>query len=109
MTESGEDKRSFARFLVSLPITYFSNHYGHYGQAKAKDMSPVGIGVATKEELSVGNQLEIWLEVPDGGDPFHAKGYVVWSGKLGVDQYQAGICLENIDLIGMSRVIRAIR
>ena len=102
MKEPFEDRRSFGRYAMDLPLKFFSLYYG---QGQTKDISPTGIGMVTQEELKPKTHLEIWIQVPGDG-PLYTQGYVVWSRKNELNQYQVCVVLEDIDLVAMSRLIK---
>ncbi|HLD83190.1 MAG TPA: PilZ domain-containing protein [Candidatus Omnitrophota bacterium] len=104
MEEQFKERRSFSRYPVNLPLKFFSMYYG---QGQAKDISPIGLGMVTNEELKRKEHLEIWIQVPGDG-PLYTKGYVVWSRKNELNQYELGIVLDDIDLVAMSRLIKKV-
>jgi len=78
------------------------------GEAQVQDISAKGIGLITKEELSPHTPLELWLEIPDKGEPLYSRGEVAWTKKLEPDKYRVGVNLEKADLMGLSRVLRVV-
>jgi hypothetical protein len=105
--ETMEDRRIFARLPVRFPLRYFEHKSGQEGQAHTQDISAKGIGLVGNKELAPQTSLEIWVEVPDKGEPLYTRGEVVWSKELEPNLYQAGVNLEKADLMGLSRVLRA--
>jgi hypothetical protein len=101
-----DDKRVFARFPVNLSMKFLDSVSNREGQAQISDISAKGIGFLVSEELKPLTPLEMWLKVPDKGDPLYTRGEVVWSEMIGPNQYQTGINLERADLMGISRVLR---
>ena len=101
-----EDKRVFARFPIQMSMKFLDPISNSEGEAQAMDISAKGIGLLVKEELKPLTPLEMWLKVPDKGDPLYTRGEVVWSEMVGPDQYRAGVNLERADLMGISRVLR---
>ncbi len=106
ITES-EDKRIFARFPVKLAMRFLDLFTNQEVQAEALDISAKGIGFVTATELKPLTPLELWLKVPDKGDPFYTRGEVIWSEMISPNQYRTGVNLERADLMGISRVLRA--
>lgn len=106
---SFEDKRVFERFPVKFPVRYFQEDFSNNqeGTARAQDISAKGVGLVTKEKLPVNTPLEMWLEIPDKGDPLYARGQVIWSKPAGINEFWSGISLERADLMGLSRILRA--
>jgi hypothetical protein len=103
-----EDKRVFARLPVSLSVKYLDLGSNTEGEAQTQDISAKGMGLAIDRSLAPNSALEIWLRVPDKGEPFYTRGEVVWSEGDG-GGYRAGINLERADLMGISRVLRTVK
>ncbi len=109
--ESAEDKRVFARFPVKLTMRYLDLMANNEGQAFAEDISAKGIGIKTNELLRPNTPLEMWLQVPDKGEPLYTRGEVVWS-EVDMSEprkFKAGVNLERADLMGVSRVMRVLK
>lgn len=101
-----KDKRIFERFSVKLPARFLGANSDKEKEAETSDISAKGIGLVTNEELLPNTVLELWLHIPDKGQPLYARGQVVWSKTVSADEYQAGINLEKANLMGMSRILR---
>lgn len=101
-----EDKRIFARFPVTFPLRFLDLDVNKEGDAQTQDISAKGIGLMTSRQLRPHTSLEMWLSIPDKGEPLYTRGEVVWSKRLEPDKYRAGVNLERADLMGMSRVLR---
>jgi len=104
-----EDKRVFARLPVSLTVKYLDLGSNTEGEAQTQDISAKGIGLSTDRPLSPNSSLEMWLRVPDKGEPFYTRGEVVWASDGAASGYRAGINLERADLMGISRVLRTMK
>jgi hypothetical protein len=109
MEPEAEDKRVFARFPVNMALKFLDLLSNQEGQANAQDISAKGIGFVTSQELRPLTPLEMWLSVPDKGSPLYTRGEVAWSEMVSPSSYKIGINLERADLMGMSRILRAIR
>lgn len=107
--EKFQDRRIFERFPVKLPLEFLGVDAGTEGQAETFDVSAKGIGLTLKQPLPLNTVLEMWLKIPDKGEPLYARGQVVWSKPAGGDLgHRLGINLEKADLMGISRVLRTI-
>ena len=106
LNEGSQDRRVFERFLASIPVRFLNPRTNQEGFCKTQDISAKGLGLETKELLAVNSDLELWLEIPDKGEPLYTRGAVAWSKSSGVNEYRAGINLEKADLMGLSRVLR---
>lgn len=103
---SMQDKRIFSRLPVKFPVRFLDPNQNKEGQAQTQDISAKGLGVISDAELTPSTSLELWLQIPDNGEPLYTRGNVVWSKKIEENQYRTGISLEKADLMGLSRVLR---
>jgi hypothetical protein len=101
------DRRIFERFQVDFPASFLDVDDGSEGSAQVTDVSAKGIGLTVKgqREISPRASLELWLRIPDKGDPLYTRGRVVWS-RVENGEYKSGVNLEKADLMGLSRVLR---
>lgn len=107
MTPGSEDRREFERLAIELPVKFMCLDSNIERQGTTSNISPVGIGLITGEYLKPDTSLELRLEIPNSGLPLYTRGSVVWSVKTEEAKYNIGILLEEVDLIGMSRILRA--
>jgi len=103
-----EDRRIFSRFPANLSLRFLNLNNNAEGQAQTFDISAKGLGMVTEERLHPNTPLEMWLNIPDRGEPLYARGEVVWSNNYEQNRFRTGIELEKADLMGMARVLRAI-
>ncbi|TBR15082.1 PilZ domain-containing protein [bacterium] len=101
-----EDQRIFARFPARLPLRFLDADANMEGGAETYDVSAKGLGLVTNEQLKPHTSLEMWLHIPDKGEPLYTRGQVVWSTMVEPNRYQTGVNLERADLMGLSRVLR---
>ena len=102
------DHRIFARFAARFPLRFLDSNTSREGDAMVRDVSAKGLGLVAGEALAPLTPLEMWLDIPDKGEPLYVRGEVAWSKKLDADQYRIGVNLERADLMGLSRVLRVI-
>jgi hypothetical protein len=109
-TEQGgctmDDRRIFQRFDAHFPLSFLDVNHGREGTAETFDISAKGLGISSEAPLDPRTPLELWLRIPDQGEPLYTRGYVVWSKLAAPEQYHIGINLERADLMGLSRVMR---
>lgn len=103
-----EDRRIFERIPAQLPLRVLDLKESREYAACTKDISAKGIGLSVKTPISVHTPIEIWLDIPDKGEPLYTRGEVVWSKKAGSDDCRLGVNLEKADLMGVARVLRAV-
>lgn len=104
-----QDKRTFERIPVKLPLRFLDVYSSKEGQAQAQDISAKGIGFLTNVELSSHTPLEMWLDIPQRNTPLYIRGKVAWSTSVQPQQYRIGVNLERADLMGISSVLRTNR
>jgi len=103
-----EDRREFVRFSVDFHLLFLDSKTGAEKEAQIRDVSAKGLGIITDEELNNDTILEMQIEVSDNEKPLYRRGKVVWSKQIEPNKYRIGISLENVDLIGISRILRAV-
>ncbi|RJO63444.1 MAG: PilZ domain-containing protein [Candidatus Omnitrophota bacterium] len=101
-----EDRRIFARFPMELPLRFLDPDMNKEGYGQTQDISAKGISMVTHDELSPSSSVELWLNIPDRGEPLYTRGEVVWSQRSEPNKYRCGINLDKADLMGMSRALR---
>ncbi len=106
--EKFQDRRIFDRFNATFPVKFINLRENKESQASIEDVSAKGIGISANEQLHPRTALEMWLEIPDKGEPLYTRGEVVWSKMVDTNKYKVGVNLEKADLMGLSRVLRAI-
>lgn len=104
--ESFKDRRIFERFSVKLPARFLGADSDKEKEAETLDISAKGVSLTTDEHLLPNTILELWLHIPDKGQPLYTRGQVVWSKKINLGEHQVGINLEKANLMGMSRILR---
>jgi hypothetical protein len=100
------DRRVFERIPVGLPLRFLYSNSNREGLAQTQNISAIGIGLVTDRELLPRDHLEMWLQIPDKGEPLHITGEVVWSKMIEPNKYRVGISFEKAELMEMSRVLR---
>jgi hypothetical protein len=102
-----EDRRVFERKSVNFPLRFLDPASGKEGRAETVDISADGLGLVTKEDLSVRAPLEMWLFIPDKHAPLYTRGEVIWSQDLADTTGQrVGVRLEKADLMDLGRALR---
>lgn len=106
--EKFEDRRIFERFTARFPLRFIDLKENKEGEASTENISAKGIGFLTTQPLQSRTSLEMWLQIPDKGEPLYTRGEVVWSKTIEPDKHRVGVNLEKANLMGLSRVLRVI-
>jgi len=104
--ENFEDRRIFERFHAKMPVRFLESTGTQENTAQTFNISAKGLGLVTKDRIPESSPVEVWLQVPDKGEPVYSRGEVVWSRSTGINEYRSGVSLEKADLMGVSRVMR---
>jgi hypothetical protein len=103
---SREDKRVFCRFVLNdVPLRLKDLKIGEKNSAICKDLSGGGAGVECVQEIKPRTPLEMWFDLPDGFEPLHCLGKVIWS-RLSGATWQAGVAFERPKLISLARILK---
>ncbi len=105
--EKMDDRRIFERFQSNFPLRFIDLKGNREGAGETRDISAKGIRFMAKDDLKLRTPLEMWLKLPDKGEPFYTRGEVAWSKMIAPNEFNIGVNLERADLMGMSRVLRA--
>jgi hypothetical protein len=101
-----KDRRVFERFTVNLPTRFINLRKNVEGNAYVQDVSAKGLCLLAADEMMPFSPVELWLDIPDKGEPLYARGEVVWSSHTDAGNWRVGINLERADLMGVSRILR---
>jgi hypothetical protein len=102
-----KDRRVFERFKTRLPVRFIDLKRNREGAAYTYDVSAKGLGLVSQVEVNPYTPMELWLDMPDKGEPLYTRGEVVWSTPITTNSWRVGINLERADLMGMSRALRS--
>lgn len=105
--EAMQDRRVFQRFGMDVAVSLLNSYSGEEDSAQTVDVSAKGIGLVTEAQVAQGAPLELWLRLPDRREPLYTRGTVAWSKPFGLNRYRVGVSLDNADLMGISRLMRA--
>jgi hypothetical protein len=106
--DSMEDRRVFQRFKTYFSLRYLDPGENKECEGQICDISAKGVGFMCKEALKPSTPLELWLHIPDRGEPLYTRGEVMWTKPQGGSEYRCGLSLDRADLLGVSRVLRAV-
>ncbi|HAJ57097.1 MAG TPA: hypothetical protein DCL35_04935 [Candidatus Omnitrophica bacterium] len=104
--QAKEDGRVFCRFaLDSVPMRFKDLKIGEKGSAVALDIGGGGAGIESARELKPRTPLELWFDLPDGYEPMHLLGKVVWSQLSGA-AWKVGVSFDRPRLMSLSRILK---
>ncbi|MFH0940470.1 MAG: PilZ domain-containing protein [Candidatus Omnitrophota bacterium] len=105
-SRSDEDSRVFCRFALNdVPVRFKDLKVGEKGGGVCKDIGGGGIGAEFSRELKPRTPLEMWVDLPDGFEPLHLLGKVVWSNQLDAS-CRVGVAFDRPRLMSLSRILK---
>ena len=99
-----QERRLFDRFVARLPVKLDEAEQNFSADVYLRDVSATGAKLVTRERLIPEDNVNFWVRVPDGKDPLHLKGRVVWAKEVGMDVWDAGINFDKVRLMNLHRV-----
>jgi hypothetical protein len=105
---SYEDRRTFERFQVEVPLSCSEVNSQEEHNLNAHDISAEGMGVLSEKEFSPGVEVSMSLHLPGSNKELSAQGKVIWSERSG-DGFRVGINLEETGLMEVSTILRFLR
>jgi Tfp pilus assembly protein PilZ len=90
---SPAERRAVPRWVVDLPVTVNGERTSYEGLLR--DMGTAGVFVVTHRAHAIGEWIELWIRLPDGGPPVRAIGEVRWTRAYrGEDGPEPGMGVE---------------
>ncbi len=74
-----------------------------------RDICENGVGVLLNERLPVSALVEVFWEMPDNLEKFCVRGKIIWVSGIALNQFRAGICLDEFCLKPIPMVLRIIK
>jgi hypothetical protein len=75
----GKERRRAPRLSIQLPAAFTDLKSGRTQQALTKDISSIGVCLATEDLLALGAPVKIEFTLPDRDRPITLMGEVIWS------------------------------
>ena len=104
-----EDRRTFHRFKVKMPLRYHFLEMEIRGKGELFDIGANGIGMVTSRRLNLFAPLALKIKIPFNKEQFYFTGEVVWVKRVDFNTYRAGIRFNSPSLIGVWKVLNGLR
>jgi hypothetical protein len=105
---SYEDRRTYERFQVEVPLDCSEENSREEHSLCARDISAEGLGVISEKKFRTGTVVHMSLHLPGLNKELTAEGEVIWSEKSG-DGFRVGINLGQEGLMEVSTILRFLR
>ena len=101
-----DDRRVLDRFTDRFPLK-FKNSKEDFGRnVFLRDVSAEGAKIATKERISVNENIDLLVELPDGHDPLRLSGKVMWLRGENPNTWDAGVKFDKVDFMATQRIFK---
>lgn len=106
MVDSSTDRRMFDRFVAQFPVKFKDSTKNFGTEAVLRDISADGARIFTKNRILPEEKINLLVELPDGHDPVALEARVVWTVPTGINQWDAGLKLDNLRLMNLHRLYK---
>lgn len=104
---AADDKRVFCRFnMEELVVRCKDLKSGNKLSGVCEDFSAGGIGLKSETELKPKTPLELWIDFPQGVEPIHLLGKVVWTRLADGVFFRAGVAFDRLRLMSLSPLMK---
>jgi Tfp pilus assembly protein PilZ len=105
-SQATEERRMFERFSARFPVKFKDTRQDFGTDVFLRDASAQGVRILTKERFFLEDQLDLEVELPDGGEPMGLSGHVVWVKLLNLSLWDIGIKFPEVDFLKMQRLFK---
>ena len=105
-SQTSEERRVFERFSARFPVKFKDARQDYGAEVFLRDASAQGVRIITKERFFLDDQLDLEVELPDGGEPMALSGNVVWVKLLNLSLWDIGIQFPQVDFLKMQRLFK---
>jgi len=104
--QTSADRRLFQRFSARYPAKFEDSREDFGDKIYLRDASAQGVRLRTKERLFINDSVTIEVTLPDGYQPMHIRGQVIWSKSDEPNFWDVGLNLHDTKLMRMSRLFK---
>ena len=100
------ERRIFERFSARFPVKFKDANEDYGTEVFLRDASAEGVRILTKERYFLDDQIDLEVELPDGGEPLVLKGHVVWVKLLNLSLWDIGVRFPQVNFLKMQRLYK---
>jgi len=101
-----EERRVFERFSARFPVKFKDAREDYGTDVFLRDASAEGVRILSKERFFLDDQLDLEVELPDGGEPMVLSGRVKWARLLNLSMWDIGIQFPEVKFLRMQRLFK---
>ena len=105
METSGE-RRIFERFSARFPVKFKDANEDFGTDVFLRDASADGVRILAKQRCYLDDQINMEVELPDGGEPLVLSGHVVWVKFVNLALWDIGVQLSEVKFLKMQRLYK---
>jgi c-di-GMP-binding flagellar brake protein YcgR len=105
---NSDERRKFKRFDAYMNVKFkLPSNDSFRGVSLSKDLSREGIKMNSNQALSIGQTVNIEIDIPDDPKPVLTTGTVMWSRSAegGKDGFDQGVRFAGMDPVDKFRVL----
>jgi len=104
--ETTGERRIFERFSARFPVKFKDTNEDFGTDVFLRDASAEGVRILAKERYFLDDQIELEVELPDGGEPLVLSGHVVWVKLLNLSLWDIGVQFPKVNFLKMQRLYK---
>ena len=104
--ETTGERRIFERFSARFPVKFKDSREDYGSDVFLRDASAEGVRIFTKERLFLDDQVDLEVELPDGGEPMVLSGRVVWAKSLDLSLWDIGLQFPQVNFLKIQRLFK---
>jgi Tfp pilus assembly protein PilZ len=104
--QATEERRVFERFSARFPVKFKDTREDYGADVFLRDASAQGVRILTKERFFLDDQIDLEVELPDGGEPMGMSGHVVWVKIMNMTLWEIGVQFSQVNLLKMQRLFK---
>lgn len=99
------ERRIFERIEAKYPLRLNLEESPFSSEMYLRDFSASGMKIISNQRLDVNKDFDFWVDVPDGHEPIHFCGRVVWLKNVGKYVWDAGIRFKHVRFMDCCRML----
>jgi len=98
------ERRIFDRFSARFPVKIKNSEHEFGEKIFLSDISAQGACIATKQRISIDDEIGILVKLPDGKEPVPLNGRIKWVKDKNPSTWHAGVEFEQINFMTTQRI-----
>ena len=100
------ERRAFERFPSRFPTRFKDTRQDYGTNVVLRDACAQGARIITREKLAPHDYVDLEIKLPDGADPLHLQGEVVWTKNMEPNIWDVGIQFPAVHFMHLARLYK---